>query len=162
MVNSVYKRAFSEVYAFVGALPEELKSKVTKDFYNVIENNRDKDYIIKINPDITKQKFSNEAEIIIGCMYREFWCSSEKKSELYKKDAEVIALNQKKAEKDSKERFKFSGNYVYYDTKKKEGKSSVNEDANVNLVKYEPKWYNKVFLWLKDIFKKNNKSKEKE
>jgi hypothetical protein len=90
MIDIKYRKAFSEIYEIMKIIPNDLKIKISPKFLKIIEENRDKNYSIKINSDIEKNTFLYETEIILGIIYRQFWCSQEERKSLFRKDVEDL------------------------------------------------------------------------
>ena len=79
--------AFSEVYEIFKLMPQELLNKIPKKFYEIIKEERDKEYLPNIKEPIENQKLKDETIILLGLIYRDFLCSQDEKKRLQEKDA---------------------------------------------------------------------------
>ena len=85
-----YKEAFSEVYAVFQIMPKKLKEKVSKDFYLMIEKERNPYYTIDIVTPLENNSFKDETIVLLGIIYRDFLCSKEEKRIMKMHDEEEI------------------------------------------------------------------------
>ena len=85
-INTTYQ-AFSEVYDIINHMEYNLYNKIPKQFIEMLERTRDKNYKFKIDysKNINNQNISKGAKGILALIYRDFICSKEKKQELIKK-----------------------------------------------------------------------------
>lgn len=85
--NTTYQ-SFSEVYDIIKHMPSELYNKIPKNFLNLIEQSRDKNYKFEI--DYTKclnqQKLLHETKVICSLIYRDYLCNPEEEQELLIQD----------------------------------------------------------------------------
>ena len=89
-MEEIYKEAFSEVYAVFQIMPKKLKEKVSKDFYLMIEKERNPYYNIDIVTPLENNSFKDETIVLLGIIYRDFLCSKEEKRILKMHDEEEI------------------------------------------------------------------------
>ncbi len=150
-MKSTINQAFTEVYDVINHMEIEMQEKIPKNFINLIKENRDLDYKLKINykEDIKKQLLK-ESKIILSLIYRDYLCSKEKKEKLLQLDLEEI----RREEKILSEKYE-----IDFEKRKKEKTEKVInkvEEQNEKLpIKVEKeKWYKKIFKFFKKVLKK--------
>ena len=74
-----YKEAFTEINIIIKMMPDELAKKIPGKFKEMIENERDTNYMPNIQEPLEKQRLKNETIVILGLIYRDFLCSPEEK-----------------------------------------------------------------------------------
>ena len=119
-------KAFAEVSSIIKHMDKEMYVKIPKGFIGLIENYKDKEY--KVNIDYTKsineQKLLQDTRVILALMYRDYFCSPDKKQQLITEDKEEI----RKAEKILKEKYEID--FEKINTQRLEKKSEeYNEKA---------------------------------
>ena len=72
--------AFTEVNEIIKLMPEELVNKIPSKFREMIQEERDRNYVPDIKEPLENCKLKEETIIILGLMYRDFLCSPEEKS----------------------------------------------------------------------------------
>lgn len=82
-----YREAFTEVHEIFNLMPKELLNNIPKGFCEIIEENRDKEYITEIKEPLEEQQLKDETILILGLIYRDFLCSLEERTNLQQKDA---------------------------------------------------------------------------
>lgn len=88
-------QVYAEVYAVLSALGDEYLRQTPKQILNFIAENRDKNLVVKIDPDIPleKQPLSTECTAMIAMLKLDYWCGSkEEKDELQA----LLNLNEEK------------------------------------------------------------------
>ena len=93
-----YSNAFAEVYEILNYLEEESYNKIPKDFLEVIEENRNKEYEYTVeNPeDLTEQPMLPETRAILFNIFRDYLCTPEQREKILKMQAEERRKNEKK------------------------------------------------------------------
>lgn len=134
-------KAFAEVSSIIKHMDKEMYVKIPKGFIGLIENNKDKEY--KVNIDYTKsineQKLLQDTRVILALMYRDYFCSPDKKQQLITEDKEEI----RKAEKILKEKYEID--FEKINTQRLEKKS---EEYNENAQNFE----NQMICYPKESF----------
>ena len=141
------RKALSEVSVIINNIPEELQVKISENFKNTIEKEKDKEYNPNINDLVIKNEILPETVIILGMIYRDFLCS-ESEREILKKE------EQEKAEKQYKENIE---KYSYENLFKKSENDNLNdkkENKELALIEIKPKWYEKVLEFFRNILRK--------
>ena len=134
-------KAFAEVSSIIKHMDKEMYVKIPKGFIGLIENNKDKEY--KVNIDYTKsineQKLLQDTRVILALIYRDYFCSPDKKQQLITEDKEEI----RKAEKILKEKYEID--FEKINTQRLEKKS---EEYNENAQNFE----NQMICYPKESF----------
>ena len=146
--------AFSEVEEIIKMMPDELVRKIPKGFKELVAEEKDESYIPNIHEPLEKNKLKNETIIILGLIYRDFLCPKEERIVLQKKDAEELQRVQNELNKELKEKYSMDNlfNKNVTENVKEEDTNNTNEVAIVEFK--EEKWYQKVFAFFRNIFKK--------
>ena len=96
MVNNIYAKAYKEVLEIIKYFPEKEYNKIPKEKIEYYKNNMDKNYEFIIDPqkDLSEQNISKEANAIIVSLYQDYFATEEQKQKI----KEILELNEKKAE----------------------------------------------------------------
>lgn len=141
------RKALSEVSVIINNIPEELKARISNNFKNTIEKEKDKEYNPDVNELVMNNKMLPETVIILGMIYRDFLCSEAEREILKREEQEV-------AEKQYKENIE---KYSYENLFKKSENEELNdkkENKELALIEIKPKWYEKVLEFFRNILKK--------
>ena len=142
------EHTFSEVYKVIDLLGREYKEKLPSKLLKFIDDNRDKECIIIIDPDesMLEQDISEEARDFLAYLDLEYWCDEEEKKKLIKqyKDNEEKLQNQLKEKYDVEQIFEKRRNAIEENNERKD------------LVEYKEKKnvFSKIINFFKKIFKK--------
>ena len=92
-----YQNALVEVNEILSFLHKELYKKIPTSFLEFIEENKSKDYIAKINPELSldKQNLLKETRALLSLIYRSYLCSKDKKQKLKIDDIIELKLEEK-------------------------------------------------------------------
>ena len=147
-----YMEAFTEVNEIIKMMPEELVNKIPNKFREMIEEERDKEYVPNIQEPLEKQKLKNETIIILGLIYRDFLCSPEERKRLQEKDAKELAEVQKTIEKENREKYNLDD--IFKNRRQSNtDQTQQSQENNSMIVVKEEKWYQKIFSIVKGIFR---------
>ena len=144
VIDFVYRNAFTEVYEILNYLVEDDYNKIPKEIINVIENNRNLDYVYYIDEsiDFLEQEMLEETRAILFNIFRDYLATDIQKEKIFKiQQRERLKKEEEKREKYAIDIFQTS----------KEEKNAEIKNSN-NLIKIE-KWYVKLFRKIKIIFK---------
>lgn len=100
-----YMEAFTEVYEIFRLMPQELLNKIPTKFYEIIKEERDREYFPNIKEPLEKQKLKNETILILGLIYRDFLCSPEERKRLQEKDARELEEAERKLQNELREKY---------------------------------------------------------
>ena len=103
MINTIYAKAYTEVLELIKHFPEEEYNKIPKEKIEFYKDNKDKDYVFVINPeiDLSDQNISPEANAIIVNLFRDYFATEKQKVKI----KEILDLNQKKEEQEKREKY---------------------------------------------------------
>ena len=153
-MSYAYKEAYSEVYYILQNMNKEDVAKIPKTILETIKNNRAKNYIVNIDPNVSlkSQNIKDETKAILAVLYRKFWCEPEKKELLEKHFLESVKRELKEVSKEQKSQSNINEINYKFDTF--ENKVIMKKNDNL-LVEYkEEKWYFKMFKKIKKLFEK--------
>lgn len=139
-----YKRAFTEVDEIFKLLPIDLLSKIPPKFRQIVSENKDKDYRVKIEEPLEEKNLKKETIVILGLIYRDFIASPEEKQQLQLKEAEDL----KRIEEEMQKQYDIN---KIFDKRKSQ---QVEQNATELIVYKEPSFIKKFFNLIKGIFKK--------
>lgn len=136
-----------EVEYILKKLDGEYISKIPKEIWDYIEENKDKNYIYNYdeNKALVEQKLSIDTISILTYINMEYLLDEQEKKEmeeLLKKDY-IIAEEKKRKKYNPDDIFKNKGK-SYLDKK---------EECNLPVEVKTKKWYEKLFSFLKNMFK---------
>lgn len=112
MIEITNAKVYSDVSTIIKMMHPYMREKIDINFINYIENNKDKDYISKIdiNKPINKQEINYDVKVILAYIYRQFFCSGEEKIE-ESQIKSIIELSTKNIKKDLWKKSK-TNNYI--------------------------------------------------
>ena len=143
-----YKEALTEVSEILKLMPNTLVNKIPKDFRDIIEREKAKDYFPIIEEPIENFEFRKETIALLGMIYRDFLCSPEEKQRLQMEERkELQEIMQKNLSQNYSDKLKEINS-----TKKLEDSQNEMKSENT-LPALEEKWYKKIFALVKRIFK---------
>lgn len=149
-MNEKYSKAYTEVLEIISYFSEEEYSKIPSEKIKFYEENMDKKYDYKIDPNISlqEQNISREAEAILVTLFRDYFATQKQKDTLNN----LLKQNQENAEKEKYE--KYNPDNIF---KKSNNLEVSNDDDNKELlpmITKEEKWYIKILDFFRSIFKK--------
>ena len=152
MINTMkISKAYSEVYSFINALGNEYKNKIPNTVYNIIRDNRDKDYnpIIKKEQTIQKGMLSHEALSLIAALNLQYWCKDDEEKKRLKKS--YILNNEKEKEK-------YSYDKLFKNDKKNCNIAKNDDEINNNvMIEYKNNIFTKFMNFIKSVFMGKNR-----
>ena len=103
MINNAYAKAYTEVLEIIKYFPEEEYIKIPVEKIEFYKNNMDKDYNFKINPeiDLSEQSISPEANAIMINLFTDYYATEEQKIKI----KNILDSNQQKEEQEKRERY---------------------------------------------------------
>ena len=146
--------AFTEVNEIIKLLPEELVNKIPSKFREMIQEERDRNYVPDIKEPLEKCKLKEETIIILGLMYRDFLCSPEERKKLHEKDAKELQEVKKAIEEEARQKYNPEDLFKNKKNEEKVTYKEETEEKSMTIVQ-EEKWYQKIFNIIKNIFKRN-------
>lgn len=103
MINNAYAKAYTEVLEVIKYFPKEEYIKIPVEKIEFYKNNMDKDYNFKINPeiDLSEQNISPEANAIIVNLFTNYYATEEQKVKI----KNILDINQRKEEQEKREKY---------------------------------------------------------
>lgn len=146
-MDTVYREAFAEVLKVLNYVDKNLTNKIPNRFIDFLEENKDPNYIVKI--DFTNDNWENtikeETQAILALIYRDYIVSPEKRKELIAEEINV----QQRIENEIRE--KYNPDNIFSKSKQEE----IIEDSIVNnevaMMKYKESIFKKIVNKFKNI-----------
>lgn len=143
-----YKQSLTEINTILSLMGMEYINKLPKKLIKFIKENMDNSYIsnIDVNTPINEQQLKKDTKILLSLIYRNYWCSEEKKKELLEEDAYL------KSEREKEIREKYNPDNIF---KNKQQKIVSEESAvnNVSMVEYKESIFKKILNKIKCLFR---------
>ena len=143
-MDNAYKEAFAEVLEILKNSDENIINKIPKNFINFLDENKDKNYIVKIDfsnenwEDYTKQ----ETQAILALIYRDYIVSPEQRERLLAEENEELI----KAEKQLRE--KYNPDNIF----EKHNKPQEEHQNNVSITEYKDPIFKRIINIIKRFF----------
>lgn len=152
-MTNTYAKAYTEVLEIISHFSEDEYNKIPKEKISYYENNCDKEYEFKINPeiDLSEQNISDKANAILVMLFRDYY-ADEKQKEVLKN---LLMQNQNKKEQEKIE--KYSNVDIF--NKKKEISNETQQSnetitENALIVIKEETFFKKILNFFRSIFKR--------
>lgn len=102
-MNEAYMQALTEIDEILNFADEEMLEKIPTNFRNFVSRMKDIHYKFEYNEELPleKQNLKSETKAILSVMYRNYWCTPEKKEMLEQQDIEELA----RLENEEKEKY---------------------------------------------------------
>ncbi|HOZ55436.1 MAG TPA: hypothetical protein PK993_05325 [Clostridia bacterium] len=145
MIDLKYANAYSEVLEILKYISKEQYNKIPNELIKVYEENSDKNYYFKYNPEKTleEQKVLKITKIIIAILFRDYWATDEQKAKI------IANQNNNRKKLENKKIEKYNAEEVF---KKNEIIKEEIKEESLILIKKE-KWYLRIYLFLKNLIK---------
>lgn len=146
MENIEYAIAYSEVLEILKYIPTEDYNKIPKSKIELFENNADKEYKFKYNPNITlnEQNVSKRAKAIIAILFRDYWATETQREKIIAKQK----YDRFQMEKDKESKYNPDN---LFKNKISKAETEITENA-VAMVEYKESIFTKIKSWFKRIF----------
>lgn len=150
-MNNMNSEIYVDISVIISMMPTEMKSKISNNFINFIENNKSNNYISNINPKIPlkEQNIRKETKEMMGIIYRDYlWNDKERINLLQQEKRELEKLETEKREI-------YNPDNIFNRNNLKEN-DNVNDIKNeVAMVEYKETFFRKFIKKIKNIFHKN-------
>lgn len=149
-MNNEYSKAYTEVIEIINHFSEDEYKKIPKEKIDFFEENKDKDYNFKIDPnvDLAEQNISQNANAILVSLFRDYF-ATDKQKEILKN---LLQQNQEKIEIEKHE--KYNPNNIFNDRVHADRLKDPKEELALVEIKNQT-WYKKILDFFKSIFKKS-------
>ena len=148
MMNMTYNNAFAETLFIIKCLPDADQNKISKKLINFLEENKNDEYIVNINPDVglQNQNLLEETKQLLKEIYLTYFTSTDQKQKIAQYDKYISLV-----EEDLK-RQKYDYNRIF---KNKES-SIVDDNDNIQntMTEYKESFLKRLFAKIKRFFKK--------
>lgn len=142
-------QALAEVYDIINHFEPNIYKKIPKDFINFVQQNKDNNYVTKIDysRSINEQNILKETKVILSIIYRDFICDTKLKQKLKEYDFRII---------EKKKRNIYNPNNSFKNRKEQIERTSISQtrDTSTRLVEYKEPLFKRIFEKIKNIFKK--------
>ena len=141
-MSKINEEVCSDISIIIGMMPKEMKDKISNNFIDFIENNKSRQYVSNINPNvpINQQEIKKETKEMLGMIYRDYLCLDDERIRLQEEDRNEIKKNYNKLQE------KYERDNLFIKEKKEKEKRLV--------VVTKEKWYKKIFRVLKKFLGK--------
>jgi len=145
MVDLKYANAYSEVLEILKYISKEQYNKIPNELIKVYEENYNKNYYFKYNPEkaLEEQKVLKITRIIIAILFRDYWATDEQKEKIIANQN----INRNKLENIKRE------NYNVKDVFNKNQMQNTEIIKQSLILKKQEKWYLRIYLFLKNLIK---------
>lgn len=146
-MTNTYARAYTEVLEILNHFSKEEYNKIPEEKISFYRNNKDKDYIYKINPevDLSEQKISKEANAILVSLFRDYFATEKQRQTL----KNLLNQNQEKIEKAKREKYNVN---TIFKTAKLEKIDTVELNNTTQLINYKETFFTKFKNYIKQLF----------
>lgn len=141
-MSKINEEVCSDISIIIGMMPKEMKDKISNNFIDFIENNKSRQYVSNINPNvpINQQGIKKETKEMLGMIYRDYLCLDDERIRLQEEDRNEIKKSYNKLQE------KYQRDNLFIKEKKEKEKRLV--------VVTKEKWYKKIFRVLKKFLGK--------
>lgn len=149
-MNINYNNAFAETLFIIKCLPYNEQNKISKKFVNFLEENKNDNYVVKINPNIglQNQKLLEETKELLKEIYISYFISGEERKRIiqFDKYRDIVEEDLKNKEYNYDNIFKDKTSTISIDKK---------EENSVAMVEYKESILKRFIEKIKCIFTKN-------
>ena len=140
MVNSTYAKAYTEVLEIIKYFSEEEYAKIPKEKIEFYKNNMDRNYNFTINPeiDLSEQNISREANAIIVNLFKDYYATEEQKNKI----KEILELNDKKEEQEK--RIKYNPDNLFKKTNNFDNEKDEVAESKTSIIDYKETFFTKL------------------
>lgn len=149
MVSIKTRQAYSEIDEFLGLLSEEQRNEIPKKLREFFKEEKDKDYVKNINPNIPikDQNLKEETLAIIALLNFQYWCKDEEE----KKRLQAIYAQNEKKYQDMLYK-KYNPNDIFKKKDETVTENNIKQEENMQIIEYKESIFkriiNKIFNFL--------------
>jgi len=141
MINA---EAYAQVSYIISKMSKKLKNKIPYDVIDIIENNKDKRYVI--NEEVVKNiELLPDTEKLLSVLYTDYIATDEEKA-IIKNKEKMIYFNKED------EKRKIYSTDVFIDCEKNKEKLIRDKNIALQVIKKE-KWYKKILRKIRERLK---------
>lgn len=106
MITVQDRQAFADLSIIIKMMPKYMQKKINTNFINLIEQNKDTNYVSKINSNIPLkyQELSETTQTLLALIYRDYLCNEEERKQLLITENEEL----QKLEDENKKRYEIN------------------------------------------------------
>lgn len=153
MVDVKYANAMREVLEYLKGINDEDIAKIPVKFMDFLNENASKDFVCEFdyNKPLAELKMSREAKATIGVIYYNFWCETEQQRRDF-----LALLDDNEKEYQEELREKYNVNNIFDVPPKMNSDEEILENTSEKglVTKNNVKWYERLFRFIKQLFKK--------
>ena len=144
--NNINK-AYAEVYEIINLLGAEYRDKIPAKVIDFLQNNKDDNYIVILDPEIPleDQCLLKDTINILALIKKDYWWDSKEERDQF---FSILIENEKK----SKEKYSID---KLFNNKKNEQdyeQTQPENEKSLLVITENKKWYNRIFKFLKSFF----------
>jgi len=145
-MNDRIKKAYAEVFEIFQYIDEEHIDKIPRKFIKFISEERDAEYIAKINPNqpLEEQDLMEETINILALLKLDYWCNEEERQELLN----ILKQNENEYQEELRKKYNPDNIFKNKTNSCKEKSLAVTKEKNFMI---------KLFENIKKMFKSNIK-----
>lgn len=132
MLSAKYSEAAVEVLDILNHMEKDDYDKVPSKFIKMLEESASKDYVCELDYSkrLIEMELSEETKALLGVMFRNYWCSEEKRAAYENK----ISENERKFQEELREKYNPDNIFASSHTNSSEESSSnTNEEVSSNV-----------------------------
>ena len=144
---NITNQVFSEVYDIIYHMEEEIFNKIPKGFIKMIEQNRDKNFVVNIDysKSINSQEMQRGTRVVLSLIYRDYICSKEEREEIITNDEKEL----KRIEEELKEKYNLDN---IFKNKRDIDEEQQKENENTEMIVYKENIIQRLFRKIKKFF----------
>lgn len=143
--------AFAETYDIIKHSNNDIQSKISPKFMNLLISAKDNSY--KVNIDYGKpldEQIQHETKVVLGIIYRDYLCTPEKRQELIRNETELL----ERIEKEKNE--KYSVDNLFKNRQNQptiQHQEPIQSNEQNEIIEYKKeKWYEKIVKFFRNLF----------
>lgn len=145
-MRTIDNNALAETLFIIKCLPYNEQNKISKKFINFLEENKNDNYIVTINPNISlqNQELLQETKELLKEIYMSYFISKEEEKRIITYD------NYKNMVEEDLKRKKYNYENIFKDKNIK----VLQENKKVEIIEYKDSIFKRILNKLKSIFNK--------
>ena len=143
--------AFAETYDIIKHSNNDIQSKISPKFMNLLMSAKDNLY--RVNIDYEKpldEQIQHETKVVLGIIYRDYLCTPEKRQELIRNETELL----ERIEKEKNE--KYSVDNLFKNRQNPlniQQQETIQSNEQNEIIEYKKeKWYEKIVKFFRSLF----------
>ena len=148
VVSIKTRQAYSEIDEFLGLLSEEQRNEIPKKLRDFFKEEKDKDYVKNINPNIPikDQNLKEETLAIIALLNLQYWCKDEEE----KKRLQAIYAQNEKKYQDMLYK-KYNPNDIFKKKDETVTENNIKQEENMQIIEYKESIFKRIINKILDF-----------